>query len=121
MEDTVKTELVQNLARLVEDHKGTDILALDIRESCSWTDFFLITSTSSQAHTKGLLKHIKNFLASQDVKVFHRQKHLQEEGWILIDCGFLVVHLMSEDMRHFYELERLWHNGKTIYHSSKSS
>ncbi len=121
MDDTAKTELVENLARLVEEHKGHDIIALDISSVCSWTDFFLITTTTSQAHVKGLLKHINTFLAVQDVEVIHRRKHFQEEGWVLIDCGFLVIHLMSEEMRRFYELERLWHNGKILYHSSKSS
>lgn len=121
MDDTAKSELVTALAKVVEEHRGTDITALDIRSSCSWTDFFLITTTSSQAHVKGLLRHIKRFLAERDVDILHRQKHLQEEGWILIDCGFVVIHLMNEEMRRFYELERLWHNGTVLYHSSKSS
>ena len=121
MDDTAKIDFITALARIVEDHKGTDIIALDISTSCSWTDFFLITTTSSQAHVKGLLKHIKEYLSLNGVEIIHRRKHLAEEGWVLIDCGFMVIHIMSEDMRKFYELEKLWHNGIILYHSSKSS
>lgn len=121
MEDTAKIEVATALAELFQEHRGSDILVMDLRETCSWTDFFVITTTSSQTHVKGLVKHVNAFLASQKVDVLHRQKHLQEEGWILIDCGFVVIHLMNEETRRFYELEKLWHNSKVIYHSSKSS
>ncbi|MBN2049511.1 MAG: ribosome silencing factor [Spirochaetales bacterium] len=121
MEDTVKTNLVTDLAKLLEEHRGTDVLALDLRAVCSWTDYFIITTTSSQTHVKGILKHIRTFLSSQNLEILHRQKHVEEEGWILIDCGFTVIHLMNEETRRFYELEKLWHTGSVIYHSSKSS
>jgi len=122
MVDTVKTkDITVEIGKLIDDHKGTNTVVIDVSEQSSWTNYFVISTVNSIGHLKGLVKHIKNFLRVRDVNILHRHRRLAEDGWELIDCGFMVIHLMSEEKREFYDLERLWFNGEILYQSSMSS
>lgn len=113
-------EMVRKLAQVIADHKGGDTVALDISEHNSWTDYFVISTVTSQTHFKGLSRHIKEFLDDSGIDIARRSKHMGEDGWVLMDCGAIIIHLMTAEMREFYDLEKLWYRGETIY-SSKSS
>ena len=121
MEDTAKSEIVLGIAALIDDHNGIDTTVLDIKEQSSWTDYFVISTVSSYAHMKGVVRYLRKYLSDNSVDPLNRRKSIGDEGWMLIDCGNFVIHLMSPDAREFYELERLWFAGKVVYHSSKSS
>ncbi|MDR3276417.1 MAG: ribosome silencing factor [Treponema sp.] len=101
--------LAQALGELLEDHKGSDVAVLDLRDLGSWTDFFVIATVSSRAHMEGLLRHLKDFAREQEVEILRRHRRIPpEEEWVLLDLGRVVVHLMTGKARSFYELERLW-------------
>lgn len=121
MVNIVKTELVEKIAKLVDDHKGIDTLAIDVREECSWTDYMVIATVRSQAHLGGLSRHIEKMLEECKIKPLNHRRNTRGQGWFLIDCGDFVIHLMEEEQREFYELEKLWFKGRLIYQSSKSS
>ena len=121
MADIARNELVIELAQLVDDHNGEDTLVLDIHEQSSWTDFFVISTVTSQTHMRGIIRYLNKFLQDRGISPNRGRKRVGEDGWILIDCGDFVIHLMTQENRDFYELERLWYTGKQLYHSSKSS
>ncbi|WP_319561291.1 ribosome silencing factor [Marispirochaeta sp.] len=121
MDATVKSELAKKLGEFINDHQGNETLVLDVSQVSSWTDYFIITTVRSTGHLKGLVRNIQIFLNENEIPILHRHKKIHEEGWVLIDCGFMVVHLMDEDTRNFYELEKLWYSGETVFQSSKSS
>lgn len=114
-------EKIIDLAKLLDEHKGEETVAIYIGEHSGFTDYFLITTVSSAGHMRGLTRHIKTKLSELGEHPFHGQKKLHEDSWVLIDCGWFVIHLMEKDIRGFYELEKLWHMGSVIYQSSKSS
>lgn len=117
----LKTDYVIELARLIEDHKGEKTIVLDVHEKCSWTDFFIISTAKSHAHLKGILRHLTDFMEKNGTHLPGKHKHISEDGWVLLDCGSLVIHLMNQEMRDFYELEKLWFSAPVCYQSSKSS
>lgn len=122
MADTAKTrENVLKIAQLLDEHKGNDTIALYIGEQSSFTDYFVITTVNSTTHLKGLYRVLMKFLSENNVKPIHRTKGFHEDNWLLIDCGDIVIHLMDREMRDFYELERLWYSGDSVFQSSKSS
>ena len=120
MEDTVKNDLITSISKVIEEHKARDVVALDLKGRNSWTDYFIISTVNSQGHMKGLLKNLRVYLNEQGIEYKNRYKHVDDYSWLFIDCGFLVIHLMDEETRTFYDLEKLWFNGRVIY-SSKSS
>jgi ribosome-associated protein len=99
------------LGELLRDARGQDVVALDLRELNSWTDFFIIATVTSGAHRSGLERHIKEFARDRGLEILRRSSRPSggvEDEWSLIDMGDIVVHLMTEKARLFYELERLW-------------
>jgi len=120
MEDTVKNDVL-DIARLLEDHRAEQVRALYIGEMSDWTDYFIITTVRSAAHLKGLLRLLNEALREKSITPFRSRKtHSRETGWVLIDCGRFVIHLMDREHREFYELEKLWFKNELIY-ASKSS
>ena len=114
MEKTVK-EMALEIAKLMEDGKGTDVCVLDVSELNSWTDYVVIATVSSGPHWQGLYKEIKDYIKDTDLEIHKiHNKTSQGNDWNLIDLGPIVVHLMSQEARDFYELEKLWHAGKKI-------
>ncbi len=120
MEDTVRNNVL-DIARLLEDHRAEDVTVLYIGEMSDWTDYFIICTVRSSAHLKGLFHSLTELFASRHIEPLRgRKPSSREQGWILIDCGLFVIHLMDKEHRQFYELEKLWFNNELIY-SSKSS
>jgi ribosome-associated protein len=123
-------ELSKALGVLLEEHRGLDVAALDLRGLNAWTDFFVIATVTSNTHQQGLERHIKDFCHEKGIDILRvspqtRQRRSAErlildDEWRLIDLGAIVIHLMTEKARSFYELERLWEAADLIYKSSSS-
>ena len=98
------------LGLLLHEHKGGDVVVLDLRELNTWTDFFVIATAASNTHSDGLERHIKNFCQENKIEILRRSRkpEAQDDEWRLLDLGYIVVHLMSANARSFYELERLY-------------
>ncbi len=108
------------LAHLLEEHKGRDAMALDLRGLNSWTDFFVIATATSSTHLKGLMRHVKERVRELGIEVLHGHSSVEDDEWSFMDLGDVVVHVMSESARSFYELERLWHQAKIPYRGGSS-
>ncbi len=118
MEDTARTDALA-VARLLEEHRGEDVLVLDVGEAAGWTDYFVIATVASAARRRGVLRAVAAYLDARDTPPLNRIPP-EEEGWILLDCGRLVIHLMDPQARAFYELEKLWFRGQALYSSNSS-
>ena len=112
MADTLQHDdktIALELGRLLEEHRGIDVVLMDLRSLNMWTDFFVLATTSSSTHVQGLQRHIKQFAAEKGVEILLKHKKIpSDDEWHLVDLGNIVVHLMSGKARSFYELERLW-------------
>ncbi len=118
LHNSMKTteEKAREIAKLMEDGKGKDVTLLDISGLNSWTDYFVIVTVNSSAHWQGLYKQVKEYIKENDLEIHLTNKKTPDgDDWNLIDLGAIVIHLMSEQARQFYDLEKLWHNGKIIY------
>ena len=103
------------LAKLMIAGKGKDVTLLDVSGLNSWTDYFVIVTVNSSVHWQGLLKDVKTYIKDNDLEIHITNKKSPDgDDWNLIDLGAIVIHLMSEQARDFYDLEKLWHAGRVI-------
>ncbi len=123
MVDIVKSSdsVATLIGNFIDDHNGTDVVVIDIKEQSSWTDYMIIATVNSLGHLKGLVRQLKELLSDNSIDILMRHKQISDDGWELIDCGSYVIHLMNSEMREFYDLDKLWFAGKKVYQSSKSS
>ena len=106
---------VRGICKLLDEHKGSDIVALDLRDLNLWTDFFIISTVSSSTHLQGLLRHIKEFTEKEGLSILRRTEKEESGGWNLVDLGTVVIHLMTTQSREFYELEKLWSSALRVF------
>jgi ribosome-associated protein len=107
--------LVRSCAEFIEANGGEETVALDLRGISGFTDYFIITTARSDARLRGLVRKVREYLDSADIHPAHSAKRDDDSGWLLYDCGFFVIHLMLEDKRQFYDLERLWYGARCVY------
>ena len=103
------------IAKLMQDGKGSDVTLIDISGLNSWTDYFVIVTVTSSTQQQGLAKQIKDYIKENDLEIHPvNRRSPNGDDWNLIDLGAIVIHLMSAQAREFYNLEKLWFNGKVI-------
>jgi ribosome-associated protein len=114
MLDEETEQQVKQLAASIEDHKGQDVMCIDVSEESSWASCFILVTATSMGHMRGLVRELRSVLSDMQLDIRHKHKKISEGGWELLDCGDIVIHIMSEEMRSFYELEKLWYAGRLI-------
>jgi ribosome-associated protein len=86
---------------------------LDMRDVCSFSDYFVISSGETDRQLKAIGEEIEKVLKGIGVTPKHREG-TADSGWMLLDFGSVIVHVFSPDRREFYQLEDLWSQAKTV-------
>ena len=111
---TVKEKALE-IAGLREDSKAGDVVVIDVSKLNSWTDYFVIATVNSSVHGQGLYKAVKDYVKENELEIHLTNRKIPDgDDWTLIDIGPVVVHLMSQEARQFYDLEKLWHGGEKL-------
>lgn len=104
----MQTDKLKHIAiTALEDLKGNEITAYDVREMTSVTDIMLIASGTSARHVKSLADAVVMACKKQGVPPIGVEGEGEGE-WVLVDLGDVVVHVMQPRIREFYALEKLW-------------
>ena len=107
------------LAKVLEEHKALDVTILDLRGIAGWTDFFVIGTCTTITHLRGLSRFVEEYVHTQSIEKLNKPVAKEDESWILHDCGDVIVHIMNEDARKFYELEKLWYKATQSFTSGE--
>ncbi|GMO47432.1 MAG: ribosome silencing factor [Termitinemataceae bacterium] len=98
---------------LLKEHNGGSVALLDMRALNMWTDFFIVVTVTSSTHLGGLQKHLKDMAREKKIKILNGNKKIAAgDEWQYCDLGHIVIHLMSEKAREFYDLENLYIDAK---------
>jgi ribosome-associated protein len=122
MEDIARNDdIAREVAAFIDECRGLRTVALYVGARRSFTDHFIITTCTSAGHMRGLVHNLMDFLDEKSIQILNRRKVVDEQEWVVLDCRVFVVHIFSEEKRSFYDLERLWFDGESVYSSKSSS
>ena len=102
------------LAATLAEHKGGDVVVLDVAAQAGWTDYFVIATATSSTHLHGLARSLDETSARLGLQRLRRGSLADDDEWLLMDLGTIVVHVMTEAARSFYELEKLWFQSPAV-------
>ncbi len=82
---------------------------LNVQDISSFADEMIIATANSNRHAASVSEKLVSHLNTNNIKVIGVEGEV-ESGWILVDCGDIVINIMKKDQRDFYDLEGLWGN-----------
>ncbi len=94
----------------IENIKGRDIVTIDLAGRSNVTDCMVICAGNSKRHVQSIAEHVASAARAADVMPLGVEG-MEFGEWVLVDLGSLVLHVMQEKARDFYQLEKLWSNG----------
>jgi ribosome-associated protein len=100
-----KADLIRELA---DDIKAESITVMDVRPKTSVTSFFVICTGTSQVHVNAIADNVYQKLRKNGIKTVRAPSIAGNDGWLLYDYGDVILHVMLEEKRQFYDLETLW-------------
>lgn len=106
-------EMAKLACRALDEKKGKDIKVIDIHEVSVIADYFVIASASNQNQVQAMVDNVEEMLT----KAGYEPKQIEgtrNSSWILMDYGDLIIHVFDEENRLFYDLERIWRDGKVL-------
>ena len=106
-------KLTNIAANAASDKLGENIVALDVTELMPLTDVFLLASGRNERQVASIADEIEEKMLEAGVKLYRREGKTQAR-WILLDFGDVICHVMHEEDRMYYSLERLWKDSRVV-------
>lgn len=100
-------------AKAISSKKGLNIKLIEIGDISSLADYMVIATGTSSTHVKAIADEVEYQLDEAGISVSHIEGY-RSNSWILLDYVDVIVHIFSDEARDFYDLERLWQDGKEI-------
>ena len=106
-------ELAKIAVKALDEKKGEDIKVIDISELSILADYFIIAGGSNRSQIQAMADNVDEMLGK------HGGTLKQIEGydagnWVLLDFQDVIIHIFDKENRLFYDLERIWRDGKFI-------
>ena len=109
--DTKK--LVKELYAAIEGKKGENIRIIDISGVSVIADYFIIANGNNVNQVQAIADSVDEIMVKNNLPA-GRIEGYNSANWILMDYGNVIVHIFSKEDRLFYDLERIWRDGKNI-------
>ena len=113
MEKMTAKEVAAVAAKALDAKLGVDIRLIEITDVSTLADYFLICTATSSTHVKTLCDAVEAAMDGIGEPMTSREGH-RSGTWVLMDFGCVVVHVFTQETRAFYNLERLWQDGKQV-------
>jgi len=106
-------EILNQIAQIIYDKKGSNIFALDVREISSITDYIVIAEGNVDRHVCAIARAVMDDLREKGDRSIHVEG-LQTGDWVVIDFIGIMVHLFMPGLRERYSLEKLWEASRIV-------
>ncbi len=97
----------------LEERKGEDVRVIDIRSISTLGDYFIIAAGTNRNQVQALADNVQEKLGRAGYMTKNVEGY-EAANWILLDFGDIIVHVFDNENRLFYDLERIWRDGKQI-------
>lgn len=110
---SIEKEMARIACKALDDKKAKDIKVIDIHEVSVIADYFVIASASNQNQVQAMVDNADEMLdrAGYEAKQIEGTRN---SSWVLMDYGDMIIHIFDEENRLFYDLERIWRDGKIL-------
>lgn len=109
-----QSKLMARLAyQALDDKKGEDIQVIDISQVSVLADYFIIANGNSESQVRALVDNVEEELSKAGYEMKQREG-CGSGNWVLMDFGEIIVHVFDKENRLFYDLERIWRDGKHV-------
>ncbi len=105
--------MAQIAAHALAEKKGEDIRVIDISHISVISDYFVITSGANDSQIQALVDHVEEKLAEAGYQL-KQQEGTGSGTWVLMDYGDIIIHIFDKESRSFYNLERIWSDGREV-------
>ncbi len=99
--------MARRAVELASDKQAEEVVLLDVRQACSFTDYIVVCSGDSDRQVDAIHREMLNSLKKDSAVPYHSEGDA-ESGWILLDYAGVVVHIFSRELRGFYSLENVY-------------
>lgn len=105
------SEIAKLAIRALEDKKAEDIKVIDISEVSVIADYFIIANGTNRSQIQALSDHVEETLGRAGVQLKQMEGY-DNANWVLLDFRDVIVHIFDRENRLFYDLERIWRDGR---------
>lgn len=113
MENMKSKQMAQLVIQALEDKKAEDIKVIDISEVSVIADYFIIANGTNRSQIQALADNVDETLGKAGFPLKQMEGY-QNANWVLLDFEDVIVHVFDKENRLFYDLERIWRDGKFI-------
>ena len=110
---SIEKEMVRIACKALDDKKAKDIKIIDIHEVSVIADYFVIASGDSTTQIQAMINNVEEHMHKNGYAV-KRVEGNKNSTWVLMDFGDVIVHIFDKEDRLFYDLERIWRDGKIL-------
>ena len=110
---TQSLEMVKLAKAALEEKKGQNVKIIDIRQVSVMADYFIIADGSNVNQVQAMVDNVEEMLGKAGYECKQIEGY-RAGGWILMDYGDIIVHAFCREDRLFYDLERIWRDGKLL-------
>ena len=112
--ETVQAKEMAKIAyHALDEKKGEDIRIIDIAGISVLADYFIIANGSSESQVQAMVDNVEEEMHKAGYSLKQREGY-GRGNWVLLDFGDVIVHVFDKENRLFYDLERIWRDGKNI-------
>lgn len=108
-----KGEVLKALVEACLDEKAFDVSILEVKDLTILADYFVIVSGRSHLHVRSIAENVINEMETYGI-IPLRKEGFREGAWIVLDYGFIILHIFREAEREYYNLESLWGNAPRL-------
>ncbi len=106
-------EMTKIAVEALDEKKAEDIRIINIENVSIMADYFIIASGTNRSQVQALAENVEEKLEKAGYEIKQKEGY-RSANWILLDCGDIIVHIFDKENRLFYDLERIWKDGKQI-------